>query len=67
MQRLAQASGVEPPIQPELLACDRQRQMQTLSINEWEHPVDPDARVVQRQDGARTGGTKPITRWTRRL
>ncbi len=56
VQRLAQASGVEPPTQLELPACDRQRQTQTLSNNEWEHPVGPDARVVQRQDGTQDRG-----------
>ncbi len=52
LERLAASAGLETPTQAELLECDRQRQNQSLANQEWEHPVDPDARVARRKDGA---------------
>ncbi len=52
IERLAKSAGLETPTQAEWLECDRQRQNQSLANQEWEHPVDPDARVARRQDGA---------------
>ncbi len=52
LERLAQSAGLETPTQAELLECDRRRQNQSLAHQEGEHPVDPDARVARRQDGA---------------
>ncbi len=52
LERLAQSAGLETPTKEELLECDRRRKNQSLANKEWEHPVDPDARVTRRQDGA---------------
>ncbi len=52
LERLAQSAGLETPTQEELIECDRRRQNQSLAHQEGEHPVDPDARVARRQDGA---------------
>ncbi len=52
LERLAASVGLEAPTQAELLECDRRRQNQSLANQEGEHPVDPDARVARRQDGA---------------
>ncbi len=51
-ERLAQSAGLETPTQAELLECDCRRKDKSLANKEWEHPVDPDARVARRQDGA---------------
>ncbi len=52
LERLAESAGLETPTKAELIECDRRRQNKSLSNKEWEHPVDPDARVARRQDGA---------------
>ena len=36
----------------ELIDFDRKRPGKSLSNKDWEHPVDPDARVAHRKDGA---------------
>ncbi len=52
LERLAQSAGLETPTKEELIECDRRRKDKSLSNKEWEHPVDPDARVARRKDGA---------------
>ncbi len=52
LERLAESAGLETPTKEELIEFDRRRQNQSLANQEWEHPVDPDARVARRQDGA---------------
>ncbi len=51
-ERLAQSAGLETPTKEELLECGRRRKNKSLANKEGEHPVDPDARVARRQDGA---------------
>ena len=50
--RLAEASGLESPTREELIDFDKKRKPKKLSNEEWEHPVDPDARVAKMKDGA---------------
>ncbi len=52
LERLAKSAGLETPTQAEWLECDRRHRNQSLANQEWEHPVDPDARVACRKDGA---------------
>ena len=59
VQRLAEASGLETPTREELLDFDRKRKPKTLSNAEWEHSVDPDARVARMKDGATDMARKP--------
>ncbi len=49
---MAESAGLETPTKEELLECDRRRKDKSLANQEGEHPVDPDARVARRQDGA---------------
>ena len=52
VRRLAEASGLKSPTREELIDFDRKRKPKKLSNKEWEHPVDPDARVAKMKDGA---------------
>ena len=52
VRRLAEASGLQSPTREELIDFDRKRKPKKLSNKEWEHPVDPDARVAKMKDGA---------------
>ena len=52
VRRLAEASGLQSPTREELIDFDRKRKPKKLSNEEWEHPVDPDARVAKMKDGA---------------
>ena len=45
-------SGLQSPTREELIDFDRKRKPKKLSNKEWEHPVDPDARVAKMKDGA---------------
>ena len=50
--RLAAEAGEPVQTVEELIEFDRKRAGKTLSNAEWEHPVDPDARVAKMKDGA---------------
>ncbi len=52
LERLAASAGLETPTREELIEFDRRRKNKSLANKEGEHPVDPDARVARRQDGA---------------
>ena len=52
VRRLAEASGLQTPTREELIDFDRKRKPKKLSNEEWEHPVDPDARVGKMKNGA---------------
>ena len=52
VRRLAEASGLQSPTREELIDSDKKRKPRKLSNEEWEHPVDPDARVAKMKDGA---------------
>ena len=52
VRRLAEASGLKSPTREELIDFDRKRKPKKLSNEEWEHPVDPDARVAKMKTGA---------------
>ncbi len=49
--RLAEASGLKSPTREELIDFDRKRKPKKLSNEEWEHSVDPDARVGKMKNG----------------
>ena len=52
MNCLAEAAGLKAPTREEWIDFDRKRKPKKLSNKEWEHPVDPDARVAKMKDGA---------------
>ncbi len=52
IERLAKSAGIETPTKEELLEFDRRRKNKSMSNKEWEHPIDPDARVARMKDGA---------------
>ncbi len=52
IERLAASAGIETPTKEDLIEFDRRRKNKSLSNQEWEHPVDPDARVARMKDGA---------------
>ena len=52
VMRLAAEAGEPVQTVEELIEFDRKRAGKTLSNAEWEHPVDPDARVAKMKDGA---------------
>ena len=52
VRRLAEASGLQTPTREEVIEFDRKRKPKKLSNEEWEHPVDPDARVAKMKNGA---------------
>ncbi len=48
--RLAKESGIETPTRADLKKLDRKRRGKG-SNNDWEHPHDPDAKIVKMKDG----------------
>ena len=48
---LAEAAGERIESEGDLIRFDRQRKGKSLSNEEWESPVDPDARVAKMKDG----------------
>ncbi len=57
--RMAWESGIETPSAEELTRMDKMRKGKKLSNQEWESPVDPDARVARMKDGHTRLGYKP--------
>jgi transposase len=51
LQGLAKQSGIETPTREDLARVDRKRRKKG-SNQEWESPVDPDARVARMKDGS---------------
>jgi transposase len=47
---LAKASGIETPTREDLARIDRNRKGKG-SNEDWEHPLDPDARITRMKDG----------------
>ena len=47
---LALASGIKTPTREALARLDRRRRKRT-SNKDWEHPVDPDAKITKMKDG----------------
>ena len=58
VKRLAEEAGEPAGTVEELIEFDRKRAGKTLSNKEWEHPVDPDARVAKMKSGATDMGHK---------
>lgn len=54
---LARAEGVENPSHEDRKKIDRKREKRT-SNKDWEHPHDPDARVMRMKDGSTRMGYK---------
>jgi len=59
LQRLAEESGIETPTADDLIRLDRKRKGKKLSNEDWESPVDPDARIAKMKDGRTRLGYKP--------
>ena len=50
LTRLAKASGIETPTRADLAKLDKKRKGKG-SNKDWEHPLDPDARIAKMKDG----------------
>src|SRR5215217_9026425 len=50
LTRLAQASGIDTPTRDDLARLDRERTEKGRNA-EWQHPHDPDARIMKMKDG----------------
>lgn len=50
LKDLAKQSGIETPSREDLIRIDRKRKKKT-SNDDWESPIDPDARVTKMKDG----------------
>ena len=50
LTRLAKASGIQTPTRADLKKLDRKRPGKG-SNDDWEHPQDPDAKIVKMKDG----------------
>ncbi len=50
LTRLAKASGIQTPTRTDLKKLDRKRPGKG-SNDDWEHPQDPDAKIVKMKDG----------------
>ena len=50
LTRLAQASGIDTPTRDDLARLDRERSEKGRNT-EWQHPHDPDARIMRMKDG----------------
>ncbi len=50
LMRLAKESGIETPTRADLKKLDRKRRGKG-SNDDWEHPNDPDAKIVKMKDG----------------
>jgi transposase len=50
LKDLAKQSGIETPSREDLVRVDRKRKKKT-SNQDWESPVDPDARITKMKDG----------------
>lgn len=50
LTRLAQASGIATPTREDLAKLDKKRPNKGSNL-EWEHPLDPDARIAKMKDG----------------
>ena len=48
---LAKASGIETPTRSDLAKLDRKRPKKG-SNDDWEHPADPDAKIMKMKDGS---------------
>ena len=51
LRGLAQASGIETPTRADLAKLDRKRSKKG-SNDDWEHPDDPDAKIMKMKDGS---------------
>lgn len=51
LKALMKAEGTDDPTAAEVQKFDRDRQGKTCSNDEWESPVDPDAKVARMKDG----------------
>jgi len=51
LRRLMQAEGIENPTLEEMQRFDRKRKGKKVSNEDWESPVDPDARITRMKDG----------------
>ncbi|MDL2316999.1 transposase, partial [Desulfovibrio sp. OttesenSCG-928-A18] len=59
LERLAKESGIATPTQAELTAFDRKRKGKKLSNDDWQSPVDNDARIAKLKDGRTHLAHKP--------
>lgn len=50
LQRLAQESGIDTPTREQLRKLDKKRRKKG-SNEEWQSPIDPDARITKMKDG----------------
>ncbi len=51
LQRLALAEGIENPTAEDLRRLDRKRPEKKVSIQDWQSPSDPEARITRMKDG----------------
>jgi transposase len=59
LKRLAAASGIETPTADDLIRLDRKRPGKKLSNEDWESPIDSDARIARMKDGRTRLAYKP--------
>lgn len=51
LRTLAKAEGIENPSDEDLRRLDRGREEKKVSNEQWESPVDPEAKIVRMKDG----------------
>jgi transposase len=51
LTRLAKDAGIENPTAEELRRFDKNRPDKTVSNDDWQSPVDPDAKIAKMKDG----------------
>jgi transposase len=51
VRRLMQEEGIEDPTDEEMRRFDKKRKGKKVSNEDWESPVDPDARIARMKDG----------------
>ncbi|MCW2286890.1 transposase, partial [Rhodoblastus acidophilus] len=59
LTRMAKESGIETPSAEDLARLDRKRKGKKLSNEDWESPVDPDAKIARMKDGTTHLAYKP--------
>jgi transposase len=59
LTRMAKESGIATPSAEDLARLDRKRKGKKLSNEDWESPVDPDAKIARMKDGTTHLAYKP--------